>query len=345
LFSVDCYGTAYKGPALAALHQTLLEKLNALPGVRSASLATAVPFQGAMDSTRLFLFGRDPDSANDEINVCVVSPRYFETMGMPLVAGHDFGADHGEQAPRVAIVTESMARRYFPNENPLGKRISLTKQDPNEEREIVGIVKDAKFSGVRRESAPVVFLSHRQDWTRPAINFALRATGDPASLIGAVRQTIQSAGRDIPMTSVRTFTAQASQTLARERLIATISGFFGFLALLLTCVGLFGLLSYAVSGRTNEIGVRIALGARRRDIQTMIMRETMSLILPGVIFGLAATLLAVRLIASLLFGLSPADPATLLAATCLMILVAACAGYLPARRAAKVHPMVALRCE
>jgi len=345
LFSIDCYGTAYKGPKLSALHQELLEKMNALPGVRSASLSTATPIRGGVDATRIFISGAAPRSDNEEIKLSVISPRYFETMGMPMLAGRDFSPRDGEQSPKVAVVSESMARHYFPNENPLGRRFSLTKQEAGEEREIIGVVKDAKFDSPRKENTRIVYLSHRQEWPRPSINFALRTAGAPAALIPTVRHTIQSVGKDIPVTRVRTLAAQMDEVLAQERLVATLSGFFGLIALLLACIGLYGLMAYAVTRRTNEIGIRMALGARGADVLRLVMREMLLLVLLGVALGLGAAVAATRLISSLLFGLSATDPATLALAALLLIAVAALAGYLPARRAAGVDPMVALREE
>jgi predicted permease len=345
LFSIDCYGTAYKGPKLVALQQELLEKMNVLPGVRRASLSTATPLGGGVDATRLFVVGAVPRSDNEDINVSVVAPKYFETMGVPLVAGRDFGPQDGAQAPKVAVVSESMARHYFPNENPLGRRFSLTKQEAGEEREIIGVVKDAKFDSLRKENTRIVYLAHQQDWTRPSINFALRTTGDPAALLATVRHAIQSVGKDIPVTRVRTLAAQLDEVLAQERLVATLSGFFGVLALLLACIGLYGLLTYAVSRRTHEIGIRLALGAQARDVLRLVLGETLRLVLLGVALGLGVAVAATRLISSLLFGLSATDPATLALAALLLIAVAALAGYLPARKASKVDPMVALRYE
>jgi len=188
----------------------------------------------------------------------------------------------------------------------------------------------------------IVYLSHQQSWTRPSINFALRTAGDPAHLIAAVRHEIQSVGKDIPVTKLKTLAAQVDESLAKERLVATLSGFFGLLALLLACIGVYGLLSYAVTRRTNEIGIRMALGARAGDVFKLVMRETMLLVLIGVTLGLGAAIATTRLISGLLFGLTATDPMTMALAALSLTAVAAFAGYLPARRAARVDPLVAL---
>src|SRR5262245_16067246 len=348
LFSIDCYGTAYKGAKLAALHQELLGRMNALPGVRSASLSTASPVAGVDGASRIFLTGSAPDRStreDEEVGVNVVGPKYFETMGIPLAAGRDLLPQDNEQAPRVAVVSENMARHYFPDENPLGKHFSFGAAPQSDQYEIIGVVKDAKFGSLRKENMRIVYLSHQQSWTRPSINFALRTDGDPANLIAAVRHEIQSVGTDITVTKLKTLAAQVDESLAKERLVATLSGFFGLLALLLACIGVYGLLSYAVTRRTNEIGIRMALGARAGDVFKLVMREMMLLVLIGVTLGLGAAATTTRLISSLLFGLTANDPMTMALAALSLTAVAAFAGCLPALRAARVDPLVALRHE
>jgi len=345
LFNINCYGTAYKGDKLSALHQELLEKMNALPGVRSATLSTAGPIGGGMDGRRITVPGFAHRYEDEGISVNWVEQRYFETMGISLVAGRDFSLQDSEQAPKVAVISESVARYYFPNENPLGRRITVGLPPEAGQCEIVGVVKGAKFDGLRKENTRVVYLSHRQSWTRPSITFALRTAGDPSNLIAAVRREVRAVGQDVPVTSVKTLAAQVDESLARERLVATLSGFFGLLALLLACLGLYGIMAYAVARRTHEIGIRLALGAQRGDVVWLVMRETLLLALIGVAIGLPAALATTRLISDFLFGLTATDPATISMATLLMIAVAALAGYLPARRASRVDPMVALRDE
>jgi predicted permease len=345
LFSIDCYGTAYKGTKLSALHQELLERMGGLPGVLSVSLSTASPIEGVDGMSRIYVPGSAQNHEDEEVGVNVVGLKYFETMGIPLVAGRDIGSQDNERAPKVAVVSENMARRYFPGENPLGKHFNFGASTQGDQYEVVGVARDAKFGSLRKENRRIIYLSHQQSWTRPAINFALRAAGDPAGLIAAVRHEIQSVGNDIPVTKVRTLAAQVDESLAQERLVATLSGFFGLLALALACVGLYGLISYAVTRRTNEIGVRMALGAQSRDVIKLVMRETTLLVALGVGLGLGAAMAVARLISGLLFGLTATDPLTITTATLVMIAVATLAGSLPARRAARVDPMVALRHE
>ncbi|HKQ73670.1 MAG TPA: ABC transporter permease [Blastocatellia bacterium] len=346
LFSIDCYGTVYKGAKLAALHQELLGRMNTFPGVRSASLSTASPIVGVDGASRIYLPGsakNNPNREDEEVGVNVVGPKYFETMGIPLAAGRDLLPQDSEQAPRVAVVSENMARHYFPDENPLGKRFSFGASPQADQYEIVGVVKDAKFGSLRKENMRIVYLSHQQNWTRPSINFALRAAGDPADLITAVRQEIQSVGKDIPVTKLTTLAAQLDETLGKERLVAMISGFFGLLSLVLACIGVYGLLSYAVTRRTNEIGIRMALGASAGNVFKLVMGETLLLVLMGVTLGLAAAMATTRLISSLLFGLTATEPMTMALAALSLTAVAAFAGFLPALRAARVDPLAALR--
>ncbi len=346
LFSIDCYGTTYQGAKLSALHQELLERINAAPGVRSATLSTASPIAGVDGASRIFMPGSaKPDREDEEVGINVVGPKYFETMGIPLAAGRDLLPQDNEQAPKVAVVSENMARHYFPDINPLGKRFSFGASQQSDQFEIIGVVKDAKFGSLRKENIRMVYLSHRQSWTRPSINFALRATGSAAGLIAAVRNEIRSIGKDIPVTSAKTLVAQMDESLSKERLVATLSGFFGLLALLLACIGVYGLLSNAVTQRTKEIGIRMALGARPSEVFKLVMRETLLLVLIGVTLGLGVAMSTARLISSLLFGVTATDPMTIALAALSLTAVAAFAGYLPARRAARVDPLLALRSE
>jgi len=349
LFTIDAYGTTYQGAKLAALQQELLERVRALPGVRSASLSDYSPMGGG-EGRRISVQGFVPQSEDDmQISVNFVEPQYFETMGIPLVMGRDFRVQDAQGAPKVAIVTQSMARHYFQDENPLGRRLELPRSEMSGICEIIGVVKDAKFDSLRTEGARTVYIPYLQVEPRPSMTFALRTQSRPVDLAATVRRKVLAVAKEVLIRDIKTLEVQVDESLAQERMVASLASFFGLLSLLLASVGLYGVMAYSVTCRTNEIGIRVALGAQPGEVSWMILRETLVLILVGVAVGvctaLAATRLASSLISGLLFGLKATDPTTTVLATLLMAAVAAFAGYLPARRASHVDPMVALRCE
>ena len=233
---------------------------------------------------------------------------------------------------------------YFGGQNAIGKHFGLGGSETAGSLEIVGVVQDAKYNQLREQTPRMAYTPFLQAGAA-AMTFEIRTANDPASIAGIVRQVIQDANKNIPIFDVKSLTQQVDDSLIQERLVATLSSLFGVLALLLVCVGLYGIMAYAVVRRTNEIGIRMALGAQQGDVLWMVMREAVTLIIVGVAIGLPAALVATRLITSMLFGLTPSDPPTMFAATLLLTAVAAFAGYLPARRAARVDPMVALRHE
>jgi predicted permease len=342
VLGVDSAATGYADAQLKSLYRQLLGRVGALPGVSSASLAFQT-FRGPGSGICCISIQGAPPLAEEDrrVNADYVGPRFFETMGTPLVSGRGFDLRDDENAPKVAVINEAAARYYFPDGSPLGRRFDQSK---NKGIEIVGVVKDARHYGLREQAPRMFYLPLLQHGTPP--NFlAVRTAGDPRGMAAAVRQALQEVDPKLPVVEVTTLGEQVDASLVPERLIATISGFFGFLALLLSCVGLYGLMSYAVARRTAEIGIRMALGARPGNVLWMVLREALLLALVGVATGLPAALAATRLIESLLFGLTPADPTTVSLATLLMIAVAASASYLPARRASRVDPMVALRYE
>ena len=269
-------------------------------------------------------------------------------MGMTLRIGRDFGPQDNGAASKVVIVNERVARQFFSHQNPIGKRIGLGRHRAPD-LEIIGVVRDARYFDLRQQPGLMAYLPFQSyfGWERNIANRTLlvRTAGDPRNLIAAIRADVQALDKDLPLYNVMTFTEQISELLVQERLIATLSSFFALLALLLACVGLYGIMSYAVVIRTNEIGIRMALGAQQGNVLWLILKETLVLVLIGVVVGLAASLVATRLISSLLFGLKPTDPLTIMVATLVLITVAAFAGYLPARRASQVDPLVALRWE
>jgi predicted permease len=264
-------------------------------------------------------------------------------MQIPLVAGRGFTGADSENAPQVAVINEAAARRYFPNERPIGRRFGPSVETSGR-FEIVGIVRDAKYNSVRDAPPPTLYMPYLQRCC-PAVTFEVRTATDPAAFISAVRGAVREIDPNLPLINVTTQAEQVEARLAQERLFAQAYALFGALALLVASIGLFGLMSYNVARRTNEIGIRMALGAERRHVVRLVMKESMTLVAMGVVIGLIAALAAGRLVAAILFGLAPTDPATIAVAVSVMIGVSAIAGYLPARRASHVDPMVALRYE
>ena len=325
----------------------LLERIRAVPGVEAASDTNIIPLSGSGWNNDVWIDGADPGSRKSTF-FSRVGADYFKTMGNTLLAGRDFSAADAPSAPKVAVVNESWARALTNGENPVGKsfRVERTPSEPETVYQIVGLVKDAKYRDLREEFVPVAFTAASQT-ARPAegAQFLIRtSTVSPAALASSVKNAIGEVSPDIDIT-FRVFKDEVDNTILRERLMATLSGSFGLLALLLACVGLYGVMSYGVAGRTNEIGIRMALGARGRDVLLLVLREAALLLLVGVGVGLPAALAAARLATGLLYGVTPADPVSVSLAVLLLFAVAALACYIPARRATKVDPMVALRYE
>ncbi|HZN12033.1 MAG TPA: ABC transporter permease, partial [Blastocatellia bacterium] len=331
---------------LLPFRRELLERVRALPGVESAAETSLVPLSGSASGNTVWMEGAGArDGAGSSFSG--VGPDYFKTMGTPLVAGRDFDDRDTPTSPKVAIVNEAFARRIAGNANPVGRRfwVEVTPTDPERLYEIVGLVRDTKYRDLREDFGPIAFFPASQD-PRPGPHgqFVIRASLPPAAVFAAVKQVFGEVSPEINM-SFRVLRTMIQGSLLRERLMATLSGLFGVLALALACIGLYGVMSYSVAGRTHEIGIRLALGAERRDVLWLILREALLLVLIGVAVGVPAVLAAARLAASLLYGLTPSDPVSIGLAALLLLAVAAAAGYLPARRATKVDPMVSLRYE
>src|SRR5439155_3788424 len=258
---------------------------------------------------------------------------YFKTMRTPLLSGREFDDRDSLTSPKVAIVNETFVRRFVNGTNPIGRRVwrETTPTDPETAFEIVGVVKDTKYHDLREDFVPIVFLAASQDSAPAPYDLLLiRSKGSVAELTSAVKRSLGEANPQISV-QFEVFKTSIQNGLRRERLMATLAGFFGFLALLLACVGLYGILAYGVASRTNEIGLRMALGAQRRAVLWLILHEAFLLVLIGVGVGLPTVLAATRLVSSLLFGLTPADPTSIGAAAVLMFAGAAGAGYFPAR--------------
>jgi len=343
LFRVNPSLNRYDEKRAAALVDSITTRLGAIPGVRAVGVSTVALLSNGASSTSIFRQGRSYSPRQfDSINVLAISPDYFKTMEMPLVSGRGFTERDNQTAPKVVIINETAARKYFPNENPLGLRFGQSVEQSGQ-IEIVGVLRDAKYDSVRDDIPPTMYVPHLQG--RPATVFQVRTAGEPAAAIGAIREAVRQIDPNLPLMDVATQDEEIDKNLQQERVFAQAYAMFGGLAMLLASVGLFGLMSYSVARRTNEIGIRMALGARAGDVLRLVMSESMRLVAIGVAIGLAVAMAAGRLVSSLLFGLGATDAITILVATVVMVTVSALAGYLPARRASRVDPLVALHYE
>jgi len=348
LVNIESRLAGYKPAELAPLYRQLYDRVSALPNVRSATLASYSPMSGRSSTSSLNLQGYTPRQGEDlVVSDILIGPGYGETLGLPLLLGREIGLQDTGASAKVAVVNQALAQSFFPDQNPLGRRISFEKSAEKAEIEIVGVIGDAKYSSARGKAERTVYRPILQVQTESSYSsvLELRTAGDPLSLTSAVRTAIAQIDDKLPVLNVTSLRAQTDDDLREEKLLAQLVSFFGLLALVLACVGLYGIMAHAVVRRTNEIGIRMALGAERHDIIWMVLRESLSLVAIGVAIGVPAALGAARLISSQLFGLNPSDPVTLLTAAFLLTLVAALAGYLPARRASRVDPLVALRYE
>src|SRR5262245_33736215 len=334
----------YDDTRAAALVAEIKERVGTLPGVRAVAVSNVTLLSNSVNSTSIFVQGRSytDDRQRDSINNLVISPDYFKAMEIPLRSGRAFTERDNQTAPKVVVINETAARKFFANENPIGQHIGSSIETSGQ-AEIVGVLRDAKYDTVRGEVPPTQYVPYAQ--SRPATVFHVRTAADPAATIGAIREAVRKIDPNLPLMGVSTQVEQIDQNLQQEGVFAQAYAMFGGLAMLLASIGLFGLMSYSVARRTNEIGIRMALGAQRTDVLRLVMRESMALVAVGIVAGLTTALAASRLVASLLYGLAATDVPTLLLATMTMAVVSACAGYLPARRAARVDPMVALHYE
>jgi putative ABC transport system permease protein len=334
------------GAQSAAFYRTVLERILAIPGVRAAGMANNLPFIGfgtAVD------FTPPPNWSGEHtsyVHARCVSPGYFQAMGIPFKGGRDFTeADNQKDAPCVRIVNEAMARLYYPGQDPVGQQISKDCRADTPSL-IVGLVADSKMASVGRKADPELYIPYAQaPFGSFLVTFVIRTSSNPTDVVATMRRAVWDVDHDQPVIQVRTMENVISESLWWEHVSGLTLGIFAAISLLLAAVGIYGVFSYTVSQRTHEIGIRTALGATRGDILRMVVREGALLTLAGVGAGILAALALTRLLASLLYGVRPRDPLTFVALSLLLAAVALVASYIPARRATKVDPMVALRYE
>ena len=337
-------------------YRQVVERVEGIPGVESASLARIAAVSGGSSVRSLLIEGRagsnnqfrsegsGPAPGDDQsVSANVIGPRYFQTMGIGLLQGRDFNAQDTEDHPRVVIVNEAFVRRHFPSEDPVGKRLSLNGTE-GPWREIVGVVRTSKYISLGENPTPITYLPLQQNH-ETGMTLHVRTAVDPSSLAGAIRNEVQSLERNLPLGNPERMSERVANSLWAARMGAILLAVFGGLALLLASIGLYGVMSFAVSRRTREMGIRVALGARPGDVFRLVLRQGMTLVVAGLGLGLVAAVMVTRLLASFLYGVSTTDALTFTAIPLLLTFVALLACYLPARKAMKVEPLVALRYE
>src|SRR5262245_23596964 len=372
VMKIEPIGSDHKTPQLGLLYDELLRRVEAIPGVQMASLVGYSPMsrrewlvmgQRPGTGTQISVQGYMPQPGEEmKIQGMQVYPKSFATLGIPLVAGRDFGPQDRRQltgktrpgdktAPSsafVGIINESMARRFYGNESPIGRRFGIPLYggpEPWRWIEIVGVVKDVKYTSMRDAAREMFYLPFQPVDGRGQMTLVARMAGDPTPVAAAVRREARALDPVMPMFEIETLATQVADSLREERLLATLSGGFGIVVLLLSCLGLHGILSYSIARRMREIGIRIALGAGQSDVLKLVVGHGMLLTLLGVVAGLAAAFALTRLMKTLLFEVSPTDPLTFSLITLLLLAVALLACWIPARRASKVDPLLALRAE
>ena len=347
IFRMDPVPSSYKESQVPQLYRDLLDNIRAVPGVRAVTLSKNGLFSHSESADPIEIEGYKPKTGQDmDARFDEVGSNYFSSVGIPVIVGREITAGDGRSGQRVGLINQTMARYYFGAENPIGRRIWDTFPTNRTDFIVVGVVADAKYNSVREKTPRRFYVPYFNPVVpRTSANIEVLAAGNPSSVAAAVRTALKQTMQNLPPVEIHTMNELVGQSLASDLMISKLTGFFGALAVFPACVGVYGIMAYAVSGRTGEIGIRIALGAKRDDVLWLVLRESLLLVGTGVAIGLPTILGVSKIVKSLLFGLSPADPVALGLATVLMFAVAALAGYIPARRASRTDPLVALRYE
>jgi len=346
-FHFDLPGERYTDQKQIEFQRELQQRLQALPGVTSASTAFALPMIGFTFDCNVEIEGQGaPEARGQSVNFLSASPNYFQTMEIPILKGRGFDDRDSMKAPKVVIVSQSMARKYFPSEDPIGKRVRPSVQEDGKDpvyREIVGVVGDVRQENHRTDPKSMLYLPGTQV---PMNSVALvRTSVDPLSLVGAIRNEVKAIDSELPIYDVRSMDQSIKESLAQDKFNTLVLSIFAAIALFLTGIGLYGVLAYSVTQRTREIGIRMALGAQRQSVLRMVVGHGLKLALIGTVIGFAGSLATTRLIREILFGVGTEDPATMIGVTVVIVAMVALACLIPGWRATRVDPVVALRCE
>jgi predicted permease len=342
LAAFDPFLSGYDEARGREFYRHLVERARTLPGVKSATLARRLPLTlSSVGFASVTIEGYAAAPGEDlRLNYETVGPQYFQTMRIPLLRGRDFDEGDRENTHRVVIINETMARRYWPKGGMLGQRLKLT----GDWLEIVGVAKDVKNRSLSELPRPLLYLPLLQDYRSDMILVA-RTSMNPEQVFHGLQTVVSSLDSGMPMFNVKTLEQHIGLSLYLERMAATLLSIFGLLALSLAALGLYGVMSYSVNQRTRELGIRISIGAKRRDVLKLVLGQTLVLAAVGIAGGLVTAIAVTRFAASLLYGISPADPATFTLIAVLLLLVSLVAGYFPARRATRIDPTIALRSE
>ncbi len=352
LFDINPPNLSYPAPKDVALHAHIEETLRAIPGVDGVTLSNIPLLSNSMANTYLHIEGvpevpRKRGDSTGTVMLATVGHDFLSVMGIPIVAGRGFSAHDSETSQQVAVINQALARAFFPHQNPIGKRFSSDDATvPNRKWiEIIGVSADTHYSSLEQDPPPLFFNLYRQEPEVGGVTYIVRTKMKPEAVTPLLRAAIQKIDRDLPLMDIRTQQQQIDATTQQQRIFASLTAGFGLLALALACVGIYGIMAYTVSQRTNEIGIRLALGAERRQVRSMVLREAGRLAVLGVAVGLAVALALAQLVKSMLYGLKATDPASFVAAGGLLLSVAIIAAWVPALRASRVEPMEALRHE
>jgi predicted permease len=345
LFRLSPPRTRYTDVQMVALYRQVEEKLAAIPGVRSVSMSNIAIIGDGHSGSTFHVSGQPVPQEAVRVQTNHVGVNFFQTMGIPILQGRGFNAQDTSTSPTVAVVNRTLARQFFPNENPIGQTFEADADDVKGRVQIVGIAADTRYADLRSETPPTFYLSYQQTLEASRMVVEIRTAEEPGTVLSQVRTTIESLDRDLPLIDVRTMSEQIRATVSGERIFAQLTSAFGVLALVLACIGIYGIMAYTVARRTGEIGIRMALGAQAGRVLTMVLREVSWLAFAGIAVGIGGALWLAHFLSAMLYGLKPSDPLTLASAASLLMVVAILAGFGPARRASRVDPIRALRHE